>query len=229
MGLSKFNKNVQNITVLSDNPNEGNDPLSSMQLKEKFDAAGVDIKNYINNTLTSEIDATVTNINESISDLETDVDNIGDLSNLNTTDRTKIVNAINEILNDIYYKTGDTFTLQNGFYVTDGFCSGSTKTINFNISFPKSIKNISGFTIPTTAEGLQYAASARIRTSDGGYVDNESETGRINNRRYNCSISKISDNTINVTLTRGDGNAFNNVTNNTVVSVQIDTLNINFS
>lgn len=100
MGLSKFNKNVQNITALSDNPNEGNDPLSSTQLKEKFDAAGVDIKNYINNTLISEIDNTVSNINDSISGLGTGVAKIGDLLNLNTTDKSTVVNAINEVNED---------------------------------------------------------------------------------------------------------------------------------
>lgn len=98
MALSKFNKNVENIIALDDNPNEGATPLTSTQLKEKFDQAGVDIKSYINNTLTSEIDTTLTNINDSISNLNTNLsEEIGDLDNLTTTNKSNVVSAANEI------------------------------------------------------------------------------------------------------------------------------------
>ena len=98
MALSKFNKNVENIIALDDNPNEGATPLTSSELKEKFDQAGVDIKDYINNTLTSEIDTTLTNINDSISNLNTNLsEEIGDLDNLTTTNKSNVVSAANEI------------------------------------------------------------------------------------------------------------------------------------
>ena len=98
MGLSKFNKNVENIIELDDNPNEGATPLTSSELKEKFDQAGKDIKDYINNTLTSELDTTVSGINDSISDLDTNLsEKIGNLDNLTTTNKSNIVSAINEV------------------------------------------------------------------------------------------------------------------------------------
>lgn len=104
MALSKFNKNVENIIALDDNPNEGATPLSSSELKERFDQAGVDIKNYINNTLTSELDTTLANTNTTIGNIQSSLDTvsakaekIGEVNNLNTTIKTDLVSAINEV------------------------------------------------------------------------------------------------------------------------------------
>lgn len=61
MALTKLTANVNNIQALSDKPNE-TDGLTSSQLKERFDKAGADIKAYINNTLTEEIDTVISSI-----------------------------------------------------------------------------------------------------------------------------------------------------------------------
>ena len=55
MTLSKMTTNVNNIQGLSDRPNTA-DGLTSSQLKEKFDKAGQDIKNYLNDTLVPEME-----------------------------------------------------------------------------------------------------------------------------------------------------------------------------
>lgn len=55
MALTKLTTNLNNIQALHDRPNV-TDGLTSDELKEKFDKAGNDIKSYINNTLTEEID-----------------------------------------------------------------------------------------------------------------------------------------------------------------------------
>jgi len=55
MALPKLIKDLNYIQALSDRPNTA-DGLTSMELKEKFDQAANDIKNYINNELISEID-----------------------------------------------------------------------------------------------------------------------------------------------------------------------------
>ena len=55
MALTKFTANVNNIQALSDQPNTV-DGLTSSELKERFDKAGADIKTYINETLTEELD-----------------------------------------------------------------------------------------------------------------------------------------------------------------------------
>ena len=55
MALTQFTENVNNIQALSDRPNEL-DGLTSAELKQRFDKAGADIKNYLNNTLLAELD-----------------------------------------------------------------------------------------------------------------------------------------------------------------------------
>ena len=54
MVIPSFNVSVENITPLSDLPNI-NDELSGAEMRALFDKAGVDIKNYINNTLITAI------------------------------------------------------------------------------------------------------------------------------------------------------------------------------
>ena len=52
MAIPKFEKDISYISKLADQPNDNtNSPLSAAQLKERFDAAGNDIKEFINNEL----------------------------------------------------------------------------------------------------------------------------------------------------------------------------------
>ena len=60
--LTKFTANVNNIQGLSDEPNTI-DGLTSQQLKAKFDKAGSDIKEYLNDTLLPEIEEETSNNN----------------------------------------------------------------------------------------------------------------------------------------------------------------------
>ena len=55
MALTKFTKDVNNIQALSDRPNTI-DGLSSDELKERYDKAGADIKEYLNDTLVPELE-----------------------------------------------------------------------------------------------------------------------------------------------------------------------------
>lgn len=66
--LPKFTTDVNNIQALSDRPNE-QDGLSSAELKAKFDKAVSDIKDYINNTLTTTLDSSLTQIDGEISEI----------------------------------------------------------------------------------------------------------------------------------------------------------------
>lgn len=66
--LPKFTTDVNNIQALSDRPNE-QDGLSSAELKAKFDKAVSDIKDYINNTLTTTLDTSLTEIDGEISEI----------------------------------------------------------------------------------------------------------------------------------------------------------------
>jgi hypothetical protein len=80
MALTKLTANVNNIQALSDRPNEI-DGLDSSALKERFDRAGATIKNYINNTLTEELDTITSSSGEEVTELA------GDLSSLTETVR----------------------------------------------------------------------------------------------------------------------------------------------
>lgn len=61
MALTELTENVNNIQALSDRPN-AIDGLTSAQLKERYDRAGATIKDYINNTLTKELDEILSSI-----------------------------------------------------------------------------------------------------------------------------------------------------------------------
>lgn len=56
MAITKLTKNLNHIQGLSDRPNTA-DGLTAAKLKEKFDQAGNDIKDYINNSLIQELDS----------------------------------------------------------------------------------------------------------------------------------------------------------------------------
>ena len=83
MSLTKFNESVTNHQSLPDKPT-----LSSAELKTLWDKAGVDIKNYLNQILTEEIDS-------KISEFQTKIDNNTSLINNNTS-------SINNMLNTVY-------------------------------------------------------------------------------------------------------------------------------
>ena len=83
MSLTKFNESVTNHQSLPDKPT-----LSSAELKTLWDKAGVDIKNYLNQILTEEIDS-------KISEYQTKIDNNTSLINNNTS-------SINNMLNTVY-------------------------------------------------------------------------------------------------------------------------------
>ena len=54
MAYTYFNEDVENVSHLSDLPNE-EDGLAAAELKAVFDKAGVDIKDFLNNTLIPEL------------------------------------------------------------------------------------------------------------------------------------------------------------------------------
>lgn len=69
MALTKFTDDVEIIAKLSDLPND-DDGLTADELKERFDLAAVLIKAYLNNTLTTEVEAIVAAAASGISPIE---------------------------------------------------------------------------------------------------------------------------------------------------------------
>lgn len=112
MALTKFTENVNNIQALSDRPNV-TDGITSSELKERFDKAGSDIKNYINNTITEELDEEITTINNSIT-------------------------SITQSLPTDYVRTSDT-RLTNSRKCNNSFDNWSTARSNLKISYGTSL------------------------------------------------------------------------------------------
>ena len=69
MALPKLEKDISYISKLSDEPNDigGSDGLSASDLKQRFDAAGNDIKNFINNELVPAIASDIAAAAEGVS------------------------------------------------------------------------------------------------------------------------------------------------------------------
>ena len=66
MGLTECTASVNNIVLLDDAP-----ALSAAELKAKFDAAGADIKDYLNDTLIPELEAAFETIPDVVDDITT--------------------------------------------------------------------------------------------------------------------------------------------------------------
>lgn len=90
MSLTKFNESVTNHQSLPDKPT-----LSSAELKTLWDKAGVDIKNYLNQILTEEIDSKISEFQTNIKNNASAINNNTSLINENTT-------SINNMLNRVY-------------------------------------------------------------------------------------------------------------------------------
>jgi microcystin-dependent protein len=71
MSLTKFTGNTNNIQSLPDKPTQ-----SSTELKILFDKAGVDIKNYLNQILTEELDSKESNLRQLIQQNTSNISNM---------------------------------------------------------------------------------------------------------------------------------------------------------
>lgn len=134
VNLTNLTASVNNIQALDDNPNESG--LTSNELKAKFDKAGSDIKDYINNTLIDELETILDGYSSSISDQQTAINtvtttantnasNIGQLASLNTSVKTNLVSAINEV---------NTHLSTSNVLWSGGYYMGSAQTANLNQS-----------------------------------------------------------------------------------------------
>lgn len=75
INLTNFTKSVDNIQKLSDKPNE-TDGLSAQGLKERFDRAALDLKDFINGTLLRELETHLNKQNTSIGNNKTKIEGV---------------------------------------------------------------------------------------------------------------------------------------------------------
>ena len=89
MSLSKLNENLNNHQSLPDQPS-----LTAQELKILFDKAGNDIKTYINNVLTEEIDTLISNIQSGKIDVNKIINNLttGGANNVASAETVKQLN-----------------------------------------------------------------------------------------------------------------------------------------
>ena len=129
------------------------------------------------------------------------------------------VSGIN-ILDSIYYKSGDTYRV-TGRIIDNGYISNSSKQISFTVTLPKSMKNVT----PTITD-----LKVNGRHVGGGYVFTNAYISAgydvLNDSNINVSILSKQDDFITIML---ESNTAWNVTNNTPVSMSIESMTISFS
>ena len=121
---------------------------------------------------------------------------------------------IDEVYNDFYYKNGDTFEVSTPYLHCPGILSGGKKGIYFTIPVDKSMKKINSATIESS--------DVQIRHADGGYIAQNVPLASLGT----LSVSKISDRNLSVVLTLTNEAS---QTNNSVITVSINSITISFS
>lgn len=129
------------------------------------------------------------------------------------------VNGIN-ILDSIYYKSGDSYSV-SGRIVDNGYISDSAKQINFTLTLPKSMKNVT----PTITK-----LKVNGRHVGGGYVFSNSYVSAgydvIADSNITVSVATKQDDFLTVML---QSTTAWSVTNNTPISISIESMTITFS
>ena len=119
---------------------------------------------------------------------------------------------------DLFFKPGDVYSVTyNHARALTGYISSSTKGIYFEIPLPKFLTNVNGANITAMAGGVR---------GIGGYVD-----GLTNNSNllsgYTVTASVDNPNTLYVSIVKSS--ALSSATNNTPISVALNSINIRFT
>lgn len=124
-----------------------------------------------------------------------------------------------DIIGALFYKSGDTYKV-NGRIVDNGYISDSSKQINFSVTVPKSMANVT----PTITE-----LKVNARHVGGGYV--------FSSGYISAGYDILADSNITVSLTKEDdyitvvlqSTTAYSVTNNTPISISMESLEITFT
>lgn len=129
------------------------------------------------------------------------------------------VDGVN-ILNSLYYKAGDSY-VSSGKIVSNGYTSDNSKQINFTITLPKSMKNVTPTLTVLKANG-RHVGGGHIFSS--GYISAGYDL--LNDPNITVSFSNIQDDLLTIKLVTTTAW---NITNNTPVSISIENMTITFS
>ena len=162
-------------------------------------------------------------IENGIYDNSLKADQVGDLTQLDTNEKSSLVGAVNES----FYKDNDTYVLTDGttgrVYLL-GLITNVNKDYFFTLKVDKSLKKISSITVNTL--------KLVLRNSNGNYVEASGYTqGGINflSSTYNVQVEKLSDYYITFRITKQNDATFTNTTNNSPQIVEIDDLSLTFN
>lgn len=126
---------------------------------------------------------------------------------------------------DLFFKSGDTYSVSyNHARALTGYVSSSTSGIYFEIPLPKFLTDVTGATITAMHGGVRGIS---------GYVDGLQNNSNLKSSTYRVTASVDNPNTLYVSVVKlnsqGQATALSNVTNNTPVSVALNSVSITFS
>ena len=151
-----------------------------------------------------------TDMNEIKNVVNNNYNEVGDILDLETADKTSIVTALNEIYGDVFYSSGETYQISGQVYVGGGL-TGSSKSVLFTVFLPKRVNKITSLSV----SGLNVA----IRHTGGGYWMN----GEVASSNIEVVDFKANYVTLGINASTATG------TNNTPCSVYIRSLTLTFS
>lgn len=120
------------------------------------------------------------------------------------------ISLIDKMSNDMYYKTGDIYTISGQVYL-GGALTSSSKSVLFTIFLPKRLDNINSISV----SGLNMA----VRLTSGGYWAN----GDIADA--NVTVASFTNNYVTITIESSTASG----TNNTPCNVYIRRLTLTFN
>lgn len=139
MSLTKFTGDVDNIQSLPDKPTQ-----TASQLKTLFDKTGADLKTYINETLTTELDTTLgTKANNSNVYSKAEADTL-------LGEKANSADVYTKVQSNTNFKANGDFTVISGSHIFNG------TTKSFNIPYPSGFNKDNSVIIST---GKQYNES----------------------------------------------------------------------
>ena len=127
------------------------------------------------------------------------------------------VDGVN-ILDALFYKSGDTLTLED--IPLNGHITSGTKYVNLSVPVEKSLANINTITVTTCKGG--------VRTTNGGYLNSGSDSSDwLNTTNVSVTATKVSNNLVLLRILSTV--AYTNAVNNTPCSMWANPVTLSFS
>lgn len=162
--------------------------------------------------------ALITYQDKSATNVNADVADVNKVKAEDMNEIKSVVNAnYNEIIGEIFFANGDTYTSTDEIYV--GNITGSTRTVQFTIPLPKRTDNITSATVSDLTI---------IMRGISGYLNSTSTaTNYVGASGYTVSVQSIGKQSITIGLVKSS--AFTNTTNNTPVVVYCSSCSMSFA